>query len=351
MEIVRKFLTGDEIQPPNIRYNADCDCVQISPDGGTTWNDSPGSDPRSAPAYQLPARTTTDPKCDAAANMIAYMQSLINADIQYADQVSLATAIVGIIYFIFPPAAIFEAILIAVGLILAVGSVAIDDAFTPETWDILLCLIYAQLDADGQFDETTLNAFLDSVSDMFPGTVASVISAHSTTMGVVGWNNAGAKGDVVGDCVTCSTWCRSYDFTVDPQGFELLLSQPRGEWVDGVGWTAIDFSDSGFNFRLLQITRDFTGIEITHANLHYTFENGGGGNVEMSIGSTPEVIFSDSTDYPAGHDGGGDVTEEGVLGIFGVPYAGTGTPGGSFTATSLDLRGTGTPPDDGVDCS
>ena len=50
MEIVRKYLTPDEVSPANIRTNPTTGEVEISPDGGTTWNDAPQLDPRHADA-------------------------------------------------------------------------------------------------------------------------------------------------------------------------------------------------------------------------------------------------------------------------------------------------------------
>src|SRR3970040_455562 len=97
MEIVRLKLTSDAVTPPNQRWDETTDEVQISPDGGTTWNDALALDPRSADAFRQPARGGTDPKCDAAADMGATLEALVNTAIDSIGTVQTANAILAII--------------------------------------------------------------------------------------------------------------------------------------------------------------------------------------------------------------------------------------------------------------
>ncbi len=60
MTLIRSRLSESQLGSTSYRYNSDCSCVQYSPDGGTTWNNAPGSDPRSAPQFRFPARTQYD---------------------------------------------------------------------------------------------------------------------------------------------------------------------------------------------------------------------------------------------------------------------------------------------------
>ena len=67
MDIIRKELAAGQLYPIDLRYNDATDAVQYTPDGGTTWIDSPQNDPRLNNHYPPPA--TDDPQCDGAARM------------------------------------------------------------------------------------------------------------------------------------------------------------------------------------------------------------------------------------------------------------------------------------------
>jgi len=280
MEIIRKLLTPDEISNPAVRWNEDCDCVQQTPDGGDTWVDAPGLDPRSAPGFQVPPRSGADPKCDAAANMIHFLQQLVDADIHASSLAGLASALFGVLVFIFPPGAIVELILAGAGLVIAIGGEIIDDAFTEDVWDGLLCLFLARLDDSGQIDQAGLFALEDDISAAYPGTVASVFSAHNQSIGVVGWNNAGAKGTATGDCTTCIPGhCKSVNFAdEDGSAWGIVNYGGNGTYVPGTGWIGNDIGSDQYNISLLWTLPETMTITNIEVRLTHTAPSTGGGN-------------------------------------------------------------------------
>jgi len=235
MQIVRKKLSADEISPPNKRYHSETDTVQTTPDGGTTWNDDPGSDPRTNTAYQLPPLTTSDPRCDAAANMVAYLRSMIDVDVLAMENWSRATALLSILLLIIPGGVLVDLILLSVGIIAAEGASAIAAAFTEGVYDNFLCYFYNNLDADGILTDAGLTALIAEVEAGEDSTVVNVFEAHNHYMLFVGWTNAGASGSETGDCSACAT-CTDYsdDFQTGALGDKTFLSVSfSNQWPTG----------------------------------------------------------------------------------------------------------------------
>lgn len=251
MQIVRKKLTADEIQPPGTRYNPDCDCVQQSPDGGVTWIDVPALDPRSAPGFRLPALTIPDAQCLAAMNMRDKLKFFVDTDLASTSIISLASELLSAILLFIPGVGlIVDAILIVAGVILTIGAGDISASFTEEVYAQFLCVFLDNIDPDGQMSDDQLADIYTTVAAMFDATVQAVFGAHSSTLGAVGWSNAGVRGEnETPECDDCvPTWCRTLDFTAHEGDVTPFLG---GTWTDGIGWQATD-ETSGNSYRIAQ---------------------------------------------------------------------------------------------------
>jgi len=88
MEVIRKELAPLLVYAFPTRYNEDTDTVEMSPDGGTSWQPFPDGDPR-LNNHILPAETD-DPRCDAAARISAGTQVVIQYII---DELDLTAAV------------------------------------------------------------------------------------------------------------------------------------------------------------------------------------------------------------------------------------------------------------------
>lgn len=246
MQVVRRKLTPDDISPPGTRYDATCDCVQVTPDDGTTWNDAPGLDPRFGDAYRAPALTGGSAQCDAAARMVAYLHNAVDLAIAFDNSVRLAGELFALFSLAVPGLGVIVAIVsLIVDVLLAIGGSVIDEAFSSTVYDDLLCVFLANIDADGQMSDSQLSDIYDAVAAGFDSTVQAVFGTISSGLGPVGWSNAGVKGTETGDCTSCaSPWCYTFDFTVNDGGWVQDIRD--GGWsatyVPGVGWTGVAFA-------------------------------------------------------------------------------------------------------------
>ena len=138
IQIIRKRLDASEVGGANTRYDDGCDCTQTTPDGGTTWIDNPGIDPRHSPALQKPPRTGGDPQCDAAHNMRLQLEKFINTVVTAATQGAGASQILGVLAFFMPEIAILWLLATEIiGGLLSVGQSVINAAFTTPIYDQL----------------------------------------------------------------------------------------------------------------------------------------------------------------------------------------------------------------------
>lgn len=242
MKIVRMELTPSDYAPTNVRWNADCDCVEITVDDGETWTADPGADPRSNPAYLLPPNTESDVKCASAGGMVAYVKQVVDAGIDGSTLTGLANALIGIALVFIPIAPLFALFFAIAEAILAIGSSALALNFTEGVYDDLLCIFFCNVDEDGRLDDAALEAVLEDVSAVISNfTVQTVMELLAQSVGAVGFSNAGAKlADGEADCSECDCgWCVYQDFR--ESAFDWTVYSGVGEYIPGVGFTSTDF--------------------------------------------------------------------------------------------------------------
>lgn len=351
--IVRKKLSADQISPAGTRYNADCDCVQQTPDDGTTWVDAPGLDPRTAPGFRLPATTVDDPQCNAAANMVAKLRFFVETDLASATMWGLASALLaGILLFVPGVGIIVNAILIAADVILSIGSGAIAGAFTEGVYDDFLCVFYCNIDADGQMSDSQLAAIYAKVATDFDSVVQAVFGAHSSTMGPVGWSNAGVRGESEdADCsaCVCGGWTKTWLFDDDQADW-----QTQGGTTYGAGAFHSTFV-GGSNFLNIYIELDefsgnFSGWSV---DLDQTTGGAGAGGIDrldiysydVATGLGSLALFASapwaaSTTYPTeDNPNSGETTESSITntGLF-ISIRNSQTEDSSDAGGSADLR-------------
>lgn len=215
--IVRKKLSADEVTPPGTRYNADCNCIQQSPDGGTTWNDAPGIDPRSNPGGLLPPLSSDDPQCDAAWAMSNRVKQVVDAFLNTGNLAGAASAIFAALIFILPGLGLLVgAILIAVDLFLALGAIEIAAAMTEDTYAQLANIFFCHIGTDGQMTQDGYAAMYADVESQFTDPAIGIIERVLDIVGFVGLSNAGANATEPGDCsgFECA-WCYEWSNTTD----------------------------------------------------------------------------------------------------------------------------------------
>jgi len=213
--IIRKRLFEREGAPPDTRYDEDTDTVVTSTDGGATWVENPGADPRINPAYGKPMPSSTDPRCASASGMVTWIETVVNAGIDGATISGIANVIFGAILVFLPVSWMFALLVIIGEALLAIGSAALSFSFTEGVYDQIRCILYAHVDSEGKIDEAGLvaaQADIDSqIADL---TVSTVFDLVHKLSGAVGFSNAGAQyadpDALCLDCLECDNYLGSF---------------------------------------------------------------------------------------------------------------------------------------------
>lgn len=240
IQVVRKELNSDEVSNPNLRYNADCDCIQQTSDGGTTWVDNPGADPRSAAPFRLPARTDDNAQCKAATGMARYVKAHVDnflTGVQLAQEVT--TALELLLPLLFGGAGVLiDVIIIFLELLADYGTLTIEEAFTSDVYDGLTCIFYCNIDTNGQMSAAQLANAQAQISARYPGTVANVLAQLGVMSGPVILSNAGAEYDGLAmDCSGCDcSWEKVFSFAAGENSWAAVPwygTGPTGAWNAG----------------------------------------------------------------------------------------------------------------------
>lgn len=205
MEIVRKELTADELQPANLRYNETTDAVQITNDDGATWIDAPALDPRRQ--YQQPPVDTSDPRCDGSARMTAEIQSLISAGITNVDNAgniasgaSLLFSGISLIAGVSMLSAIMAS---AASAFLDLGALVLHDEFDAFDWDAMTCAFYCVVNDEGRLSEEAMANFTQDYVNTLTLTQSALININMLLLGWGGLSDYAALRTETGDCVAC----------------------------------------------------------------------------------------------------------------------------------------------------
>jgi len=246
MRVIRMRLDDSTMVPPNIRFFEGN--IQITFDGGLTWVDSPENDPRYGVQFLAPALTGEDAKCDAAYRMTEIIRAQVDAALDAATAVGLATAIVGIVTVLIPINPIVALVTALAALLLAIGAAVLDAAFDEERYQAIQCIFYNNISDNGQVNADQLEAILVDFEEQFAGSIAADVCVSVVfVMGQNGLSNAGSLTGGSGDCDDCPTeWCNLTDFTALAGDYIGFSNPAPGIWSLGVGWQSQYASGSGY---------------------------------------------------------------------------------------------------------
>lgn len=229
------------------RFNTDTGVLEVSYDGGMTWETAPPEqDPRNAVLVYpdtLPEGTDPVKKC-AAANSITklimnqYQEQYdeLNADAQRADLVAI---ILGLLMLIGILAT--GGLLNILGLALAVLVANYDAAtfagfFTETFWHDITCAFYRNVANDGSFSQTSFHQVITDITMDYPinDMPGKWIYNLLQMMGAAGLSNASQLGLDAGlscDCDNClfSDWFVSVGTLVSQSDTEIV-----GDAADGL---------------------------------------------------------------------------------------------------------------------
>lgn len=288
MQVIRKKLSSSEVSNPNLRYDPTCNCIQQTTDGGTSWVDQPGADVRHNDAWRLPASSSPDARCDAAARIVAAWQAVLEQLYQTTNVSIFASGVLQILLLLAGGAGVLIDLIILVleGLI-TIGVSNIQAAFTSDVWDGIQCIIYCNIGDDGQVSEEQRQAILDDVAVQYPGTVYNTLVLLQDLFGEVLMSNAGVERTETGDCDECDCgWCYEFDFTLSDGDWQIFVggspTASYATYVSGEGWRS-NFFPTPFhdNVQALIVYIDFPPTTLTRIGWE---EHGfGGSNVSNEL--------------------------------------------------------------------
>jgi hypothetical protein len=270
-----------------LRYNEDGN-LEVSYDGGQTWQDGSQYDPRyNAPTY--PPNGAVDTKCQAAANATAYLENSIDelsdwlaANSSLAGLVAVIIGILSVAGIIGTGGAATPAILALAAALLELGASGLAVIFTSEVYDTYRCILLCHLDDNGAISPFRFKDFLTAINNEFTGSLQTVLWNWTNNLGSVGLTNLGSiSSGSVADCSGCDEceWCHDfyfdeYDDTWGWVGFIGYTAQS----TDGVGLNYQDFVNTTgsepLGVRGVYIRRDIAPTIVNRIEITYSIQKG-----------------------------------------------------------------------------
>lgn len=204
--------------PPLTRYDSGCDCVQTSIDGGATWTDTPGADPREQ--SPLAPQTGVNSRCNSAASerkyLVRFSEVLQITGGTGVTATGLAYSILALLTELSGPWAIIFDVIVGASLgLLSAGLTAINSALSDTNLDLLECILYCQLDSLNRLSDVGLTQIQAAVTAQIGGTDATIINLILALQGFGGINSAMALKLDTDDCSGCAScnWSVCIDLT------------------------------------------------------------------------------------------------------------------------------------------
>lgn len=173
--------------------------LQVSYDGGMTWQDATTEDPRNT-APQLPPLSGANgsvKRCNAANNVLGQFKDGIQTFEGYFDTtgtlIGFVTAVAGFIAaVIFAPLAvpiIVGAIIALMSAVWGAGKVAYSGAFNDTVYGDLLCILYCHVQNDGTFTSEGFAAIRADINSHFDSIARDAFNALLSGVSLAGLNN------------------------------------------------------------------------------------------------------------------------------------------------------------------
>jgi len=298
------------------RINPETGQVEISDDGGVTWETDPQSPYVLATIYKPLSGEDGDVKrCEAANNVIEHLKDI---QVDYSNKIGqinsltdmIAAIIVTAVGMLFLPLAgaaliallspLIGKILETARFLMGTSQAAYDALFSEENWTITRCILYCNVSDDGSFTQVGWSKVIVEMKEQM-GAGAQDAGANLASMvdvwGPVGLNNAarigsGAEGNC-DDCDCDDVWCYNFDFTVNDGEWikETFFGDDNGVYQSTSGWAFTDHVNTNTNpdsaNRLVYIDRSFDASTITKVTVTYDYIGGqydNNGRQALSIG-------------------------------------------------------------------
>jgi len=226
--------------------------MEISIDGGSTWQDNPRAPYMLVPSY--PPYLTTNPtanKCDVAKNV---QEELLRLKDGFIPFIRTLTTIHDFLIEVCKMLAESIAILLEApaGLVELIPAIfdwakhlytkdpdVLEAEFTPEFWDDVLCMIYCNTPANGIYQESDFDNIISQCVNL-PGGVAYATAGEAIRGFIKFWqvqglNAVAANGTSEGaDCSACDCACTAENYSIDGSWGTLVSRTPTSITVSSV---------------------------------------------------------------------------------------------------------------------
>jgi len=223
---------------------------QTSTDGGATWTDAPQEDPRNGVPQsppRLPLDTIND-ECTYADSVVKlFKQGVIDILVEGNTVQQIIAIITGILAGVLGFAGgiltfVGAAIAVLANAIFAIGITAVQAAFTSDFWDMLRCLISENINSDGSFTQTQVDAIYAGMTGN--SLAIFIVQNWIAFLGTQGLTNSARALNGAADAICCPT-LPVYKFSdCDPTTVHLLTPDEDGVYTlvgdcfhDGGGFT------------------------------------------------------------------------------------------------------------------
>jgi hypothetical protein len=194
--------------------------LQVSTDGGETWNDAPGLDPRTnAPlAPPLAGTDSTEKRCAAANNVrdqyLAMRDNTIALLTAGTTALLIVAALVGALGAILSISIVgvtFGVILFSLaGALLSLTPESVEEQIDTTALDAFRCLVYCRMGNDGRLQDDEFDDLLTDIQGEFSGFPETFFYSITASLQEIGINNAATLGAATAsDCggCDCATEC------------------------------------------------------------------------------------------------------------------------------------------------
>lgn len=340
--------------PRQDRYQPD-GTLEVSFDGGATWEDGTNYDPRfTAPQWPQPViGDDREVRCFAANNIAAEFKTALEEAIDTINASAGILAVIGVLVKLLIFLAIIGTaglatipVLIAASGLVAFSASALNAAFTSEVWAIFERIIYCNLEDDGIMTPEGWENAKNQISSELTGIAPTHLINVMNIVGPVGLTNIGRtdSGEYTETNCDCGPemWCHTFDFSSSDGGFE--QGDLGANYVPGSGWHTIYSTYA--QGHIARIRRDWTTPATIHkATLEFTWDG-----TPPNPGRT--IAYGS---FSLGADGGSPYTVESTVNDASGIIITIGNGGGFSTVegtiTRLTVWGEGYNPFGGSNCT
>lgn len=192
-------------EPTNRRYTSD-GVLEVSYDGGVTWQTAPQLDPRLSGIIfpPLPGPDGAEKKCVAATSAQEFLKANLIDELTSGQGYATLFDLCVILIEVLGITGVGALIAGIVAAIFTVGVVAVQAAFTSEVWADFRCILYCRIRSDGSFNVSGWQGVKSDILSNFTGVVSAILYNWVNALGVVGLTNAARSGMVASaDCSAC----------------------------------------------------------------------------------------------------------------------------------------------------